>query len=75
MIGGKAENRPDGTPERVDDEEFIVRIPTMSLSEADREALGIGKEVFIAFSGRVMHFFDAGTGRNLLGENADRQKK
>ena len=71
----KAENRPDDTPERVDDEEFIVRIPTVSLSEADREALGIGKEVFIAFSGKVMHFFDAGTGRNLLGENADGQKK
>lgn len=72
---GRAENRPGDTPERVDEEEFIVRIPTMSLSEANQEALGIGKEVFIAFSGRVMHFFDAGTGRNLLGENADGQKK
>ena len=73
--GGKAENRLDDTQGRANEQEFIIRIPTVSLSEADQEALGIGKEVFVAFPGKVMHFFDAGTGRNLLGENAGGQKK
>ena len=47
---------------------LIVRVPTIDLSHEEREALVRGKKLFISFEGKVMHFFDKETQKNLLVE-------
>ena len=47
-------------------EEFIVRIPTISLTPDQRKAMTYGNTIYITFEGKVMHFFDAETTENLL---------
>ena len=45
---------------------LIVRVPTIGLSQEDRESLVNGKEMAVTFEGKVMHFFDPETEKNLL---------
>ena len=45
---------------------LIVRIPTITLEDEDRKAMVYGNKLHITFEGKVMHFFDVETGRNLL---------
>jgi len=47
-------------------DELIVRIPTLSLTPAERSSLTYGSTMYITFEGKVMHFFDAETEDNLL---------
>ena len=47
-------------------DELIVRIPTINLTAEQRRALIAGSRVYITFEGKVMHFFDTGTEKNLL---------
>ena len=44
----------------------IVRVPTIDLSHEDRENLVAGHKLYITFQGKVMHFFDPETEKNLL---------
>ena len=45
---------------------LIVRIPTVSLSDEQRAALGYGSTIHVTFEGKVMHFFDKETEQNLI---------
>jgi len=45
---------------------LIVRIPTITLEDDERKAMVYGSKLHITFEGKVMHFFDAETGINLL---------
>ena len=45
---------------------LIVRIPTIDLDNAQREALTYGAEVYLKFESKVMHFFNPETEKNLL---------
>jgi len=45
---------------------LIVRIPTITLEDDERKAMVYGSKLHITFEGKVMHFFDAETGVNLL---------
>ena len=49
-----------------DETRLIVRVPTVSLTPAQRDSLVAGKKLWLTFSGKVMHFFDAETEENLL---------
>ncbi|MCR5490554.1 MAG: sn-glycerol-3-phosphate ABC transporter ATP-binding protein UgpC [Bacilli bacterium] len=46
--------------------ELIVRVPTLNLSDEEREELVTGKPLYITFEGKAMHFFDVETERNIL---------
>ena len=45
---------------------LIVRIPTVSLSDEQRNALVYDATIYVTCEGKVMHFFDTETQRNLL---------
>ena len=45
---------------------LIVRVPTIDLTAEERAGLVRGKKLFISFEGKVMHFFDKETQKNLL---------
>ena len=45
---------------------LIVRIPTITLEDDERKAMVYGSKLYITFEGKVMHFFDAETGINML---------
>jgi multiple sugar transport system ATP-binding protein len=45
---------------------LIVRIPTINLTHDQREALVPGKKLKVSFEGKVMHFFDPETEKNML---------
>ena len=45
---------------------LIVRIPTVSLDDEQRAALVYGSTIYVTFEGKVMHFFDTETEKNLL---------
>ena len=45
---------------------LIVRIPTVSLDDEERKALVYGSTIYVTFEGKVMHFFDPETQKNLL---------
>ena len=45
---------------------WIVRVPTIDLTEAQRASLVNGAQVYITFEGKVMHFFDPETEKNLI---------
>ncbi len=47
-------------------DKLIVRIPTISLTDAERNYLVSGATIYVTFEGKVMHFFDTATERNLL---------
>lgn len=47
-------------------ESLIVRIPTIGLTAQQREALVYGTKIYITFEGKVMHFFNTETEKNLL---------
>ena len=47
-------------------DKLIVRIPTVSLSYEQRAELVYGEKLYITFEGKVMHFFDPTTEKNLL---------
>lgn len=47
-------------------EKLIVRVPTIDLTARQRESLVVGAKVYITFEGKVMHFFDSETEKNLL---------
>jgi len=51
----------------------VVRIPTIGLNDEQRNAMVFGKELFISFEGKAMHFFDPESEKNLLVDitNAD----
>ena len=48
------------------DDKLIVRIPTVSLDDEQRHQMAYGKPLNITFEGKVMHFFDPETEKNLL---------
>ncbi len=45
---------------------LIVRVPTIDLTAEERAGLVRGKKLFISFEGKVMHFFDKESQKNLL---------
>ena len=45
---------------------LIVRVPTVNLGMETRRSLTYGKKLFITFGGKVMHFFDPESRKNLL---------
>ena len=45
---------------------LIVRIPTVSLDDEQRKNLVYGSTIYVNFEGKVMHFFDPETQKNLL---------
>ncbi|MBR1781252.1 MAG: sn-glycerol-3-phosphate ABC transporter ATP-binding protein UgpC [Oscillospiraceae bacterium] len=45
---------------------IVVRTPTINLSEENRKSLVQGKQVYLTFEGKVMHFFNPETEENLL---------
>jgi multiple sugar transport system ATP-binding protein len=45
---------------------LIVRIPTVSLDDEQRKSLVYGSTIYVTFEGKVMHFFDPETQKNLL---------
>ena len=47
-------------------DKLIVRIPTVSLSDDMRKNLVYGSTIYVTFEGKVMHFFDLETEKNLL---------
>ena len=47
-------------------DKLIVRIPTVSLGDEQRRKLVYGEKMYITFEGKVMHFFDPTTEKNLL---------
>ena len=49
-----------------DNSKMIVRVPTMSLSDEERNSMLPGKEIYITFDSKVMHFFDPETEESLL---------
>ena len=49
-----------------DETRLIVRVPTIELSAQQREHLGFGTQLYITFKGKVMHFFDSESGKNLI---------
>ena len=45
---------------------LIVRIPTVSLTDEQRASLVYGETIYVTCEGKVMHFFDPDTEKNLL---------
>ena len=45
---------------------LIVRVPTIDLDHEQREGLVNGAKLYITFEGKVMHFFDPESEKNLL---------
>ncbi len=51
-----------------DDTKLILRIPTIDLSTDLRDSLVSGKKLYVTCAGKVMHFFDPETEKNILVE-------
>ena len=49
-----------------DNKQMIVRVPTMNLTDEERNSMVAGKEIYITFESKVMHFFDPETEETLL---------
>ena len=47
-------------------DKLIVRIPTVSLTDDQRKSLVAGATIYVTFEGKVMHFFDTESQKNLL---------
>jgi hypothetical protein len=41
-------------------------VPTINLSAEQRKAMVYGAQLYITFEGKVMHFFDTETQKNLI---------
>ena len=49
-----------------DGTQLVLRVPTISLSEEEREKMVMGNELNISFEGKAMHFFDPETEVSLI---------
>ncbi len=49
-----------------DGTQLVVRVPTIQLSEEERDGMVAGAELNITFEGKVMQFFDVETGVSLI---------
>ena len=49
-----------------DETRLIVRVPTISLTNVQRGNMASGASLNVTFEGKVMHFFDPETEKNLL---------
>ena len=47
-------------------DKLVVRIPTMAIDDEYRKTLVHGATIYVTFEGKVMHFFDPETEKNLL---------
>jgi len=47
-------------------DKLIVRIPTVSLNDEQRKNMVYGQTIYVTFEGKVMHFFDKDSEKNLL---------
>ena len=47
-------------------DKLIVRIPTVTLEDEQRKAMHYGSKLHVTFEGKVMHFFNPETEKNLL---------
>ena len=47
-------------------DKLIVRIPTVSLSDEQRKEMVYGQTIYVTLEGKVMHFFDEQSEKNLL---------
>ena len=47
-------------------DKLIVRVPTMTLDDETRKSLVFGETIYVTFEGKVMHFFNPETEKNLL---------
>ena len=47
-------------------DKLIVRIPTVSLSDEQRKNMVYGQTIYVTCEGKVMHFFDEQSEKNLL---------
>ena len=47
-------------------EEFIIRVPTISLSNEERNKLTQGQIIYITFDSKVIHLFDKNTQKSIL---------
>ena len=45
---------------------LVVRVPTIQLTDEERESMVFGKELHLTFEGKVMHLFDVETEETLL---------
>ncbi len=48
------------------DDKIIVRLPTVDLTQEQRDSLSYGNKMFITFPAKVMHLFDPKTERSLI---------
>ncbi len=48
------------------DDQIIVRLPTVDLSQEQRSSLSYGNTLYITFPSKVMHLFDPKTEKNLI---------
>ena len=48
------------------DDQIIVRLPTVDLSQEQRNSLRYGNTLYITFPSKVMHLFDPKTEKNLI---------
>ena len=48
------------------DDKIIVRLPTVDLTNEQRQSLSYGNKLFITFPAKVMHLFDPATERSLI---------
>ena len=48
------------------DDQIIVRLPTVDLSQEQRSSLRYGNTLYITFPSKVMHLFDPKTEKNLI---------
>ncbi len=49
-----------------DSTQLVVRVPTIQLSETERENMVAGHDLYLTFEGKVMQFFDPETGLSLI---------
>ena len=52
--------------EEANGDRLIVRIPTITLEDEQRKSMTYGQTLHITFEGKVMHFFDVESQKNLL---------
>ena len=48
------------------DDNIILRLPTIDLTKEQREQLVYGNKMYITFQAKVMHLFDPKTEKNLI---------
>ena len=53
--------KPNGSSEQL-----ILRVPTIQLTKEERSKLISGQKIYVTFEGKVMHFFNTETEKNIL---------